>query len=39
MRFLIDVNNIHAVKEAVFNKVYKTWILNSCVATEREKSC
>jgi hypothetical protein len=31
------INSIHAVKHAVFDKVYKTWILTSCVATEKEK--
>jgi len=36
MRFLTD-DSIHAVKHAVFDKVYKTWILTSCVAIEKEK--
>lgn len=36
MRFLID-DSMHAVKHAVFDKVYKTWILTSCVAIEKEK--
>jgi len=31
------IDSIHAVKQAVFDKVYKTGILTSCVATEREK--
>jgi hypothetical protein len=31
------IDSINAAKQAVFDKVYKTWILSSCVATEREK--
>jgi len=31
------IDSIHALKEPVFDKVYKTWILNSYIATERDR--